>query len=189
MRRAFSLIEILVVVAIIAGLAALLFPVVSSYQRHAVRSRCQALLVDISSAVRMYQQDRSVLPTCAGPFATGGWTWAEANARMLFTELVGRSEDHRGNPRPGYLAGHFKGAVTAGDMLNDPWGRPVIYYARDASGQWGGATPYQGNFAGFELWSAGPDRTFADLRANPGASTDADTDNVPARIYDPGAQR
>ncbi len=57
MRRAFTLVELLVVVAIVAILAALLFPVFSRARERARLTVCTSNLKQIGAAVLMYAQD------------------------------------------------------------------------------------------------------------------------------------
>ncbi len=55
--RAFTLIEILVVISIIAILAALLFPVFGRARENARRASCQSNLKQIGIAIAMYRED------------------------------------------------------------------------------------------------------------------------------------
>ncbi len=56
-REGFTLIELMVVIAIIAVLAALLFPVFASARRESYRAPCTANLRQIGIAARLYAQD------------------------------------------------------------------------------------------------------------------------------------
>jgi prepilin-type N-terminal cleavage/methylation domain-containing protein/prepilin-type processing-associated H-X9-DG protein len=56
-RRAFTLIELLIVVAIIAILAAMLFPVFARAREKARETACASNLMQIGKALSMYQQD------------------------------------------------------------------------------------------------------------------------------------
>ncbi len=196
-RRGFTLIELLVVMAIIGILAALAFPAAAVFQRMAYSTRSRALLTQVASALDRYQAERSVLPTCAPGFTTPGlWTWVETNNAMLVTELVSTdpvtTQDGRTYDRPGYLAGALPTWALSGARIRDAWGRPIIYFARNAAGAWVGPTtavkPFAGNAFSCELWSAGPDHRFADLRVAP-TGQDDDRDNIPARSYDPSVTK
>src|SRR5437762_2363929 len=56
-RRGFTLIELFVVIAIIAILAAILFPVFSQARKKARQAACQSNLKQMGLAVKMYIQD------------------------------------------------------------------------------------------------------------------------------------
>lgn len=68
-RRGFSLIELLTVIAIIAILAALLFPVAIAQQKKARRNSCAANLVTIAGGLRMYKLDTGAYPPALYGFA------------------------------------------------------------------------------------------------------------------------
>lgn len=61
-RRGFSLIELLTVIAIIAILAALLYPVVVAQQAKAHRNACASNLATIAGGLRMYRLDTGFYP-------------------------------------------------------------------------------------------------------------------------------
>lgn len=61
-RRGFSLIELLTVIAIIAVLAALLYPVVVAQQAKAHRNACAGNLATIAGGLRMYKLDTGFYP-------------------------------------------------------------------------------------------------------------------------------
>ncbi len=63
MRRAFTLIELLIVIAIIAILAAILFPVFARAREKARQASCQSNLKQIGLALRMYCQDYDEINT------------------------------------------------------------------------------------------------------------------------------
>jgi prepilin-type N-terminal cleavage/methylation domain-containing protein len=185
MRRAFTLIEILVVIAIIVILVGLTTAGGIMMVKQATKTKCQTVLAKISTAIEAYRQDRATLPVPAVGYAAGDWSWVNAANAVLMTELLSKDNDHRGNPRKGYLIGEVDQAETVvGGVLVDVWGNPIIWYGPP----WEGPSPLPGNAStsDFELWSAGPDGRFDDLRK--GDENDADNDNIPARDYDPGSR-
>jgi prepilin-type N-terminal cleavage/methylation domain-containing protein len=181
MRRGFTLIELLIVISIIMLLVGMIASASVVLIRRATNERARALLVKVSTAIEAYQQDRSHLPAWQNTWADGSWTWVDANAVMLHTELLTTDADHRGNARKGYLIGEVQTKDVVDGRIVDPWGKPLIYY----TAPWSGPKPYPGNDRAFELWSAGRDGSFGDLRS--ASATDAD--NLPANAYDPKAQR
>ena len=199
MRRGFTLIELLMVMAIIAVLVAISIPTISIIKRKATDTRCRALLAKVSTAIEAYQQDRKAWPISPGTmnanWANGDWDKAKTINALITTTMLttgtytagARTLTHKG-----YLIGELRPSEIENDAsgnplyLIDPWGRPLIYYGQD----WPGQKSYTGNATQFELWSAGPDNAFADLRATATATaSEADKDNVPARAYDPSLQR
>lgn len=69
-RRAFTLVELLVVIGIFAVLVALLFPAVSKAKEQALRTKCAANLRSIGHALIMYTQQSGYYPSFQG--ANGG---------------------------------------------------------------------------------------------------------------------
>jgi len=79
-RKGFTLIEILVVIAIVAILAAILFPVFSRARAKARQAACASNLKQLATALEMYTQDYDeTLPGApngnGGGSAYGGWIW------------------------------------------------------------------------------------------------------------------
>src|SRR5579862_4938676 len=66
-RPAFTLVEILVVIAVVAILAAILFPVFAQAREKSRQSACLSNMRQIAAGIAMYRQDWDG----AGPFA--GW--------------------------------------------------------------------------------------------------------------------
>lgn len=66
-RRAFTLVELLVVILIIAVLAALLFPLGGRFREEALASKCASNLRQIGAAVHLYANDNDgLLPSALG---------------------------------------------------------------------------------------------------------------------------
>src|SRR5687768_10633410 len=63
-RRAFTLVELLVVVGIIALLVALLMPALSKVRKHAFEVKCAANLRSIGQGLTMYTQQYGFYPGC-----------------------------------------------------------------------------------------------------------------------------
>src|SRR5438093_12291165 len=62
LRAAFTLIEMLVVIAVITILAAMIFPITRAVNRTKVRSRAQAELTQIESAIELYKAKHGFYP-------------------------------------------------------------------------------------------------------------------------------
>ncbi len=66
-KSGFSLIELLTVIAIIAILAAVIFPVMNSVKNNAKKTQCISNLHSIQSAIKMYKLDNRKYPPHLGP--------------------------------------------------------------------------------------------------------------------------
>ncbi len=66
-ERGFSLIELLTVIAIIAILAAIIFPVMGSVREQARKNHCMTNLRQIALSARMYKQSQGSYPDSLGP--------------------------------------------------------------------------------------------------------------------------
>ena len=73
-RRAVSLIETLVVIAIIAVLIGLLLPAVSATRRKALETVCKNNLKQINLAVAQFVETQKQLPAPGNSNVVGGWT-------------------------------------------------------------------------------------------------------------------
>lgn len=71
-RGGFSLVELLTVIAIIAILAGVIFPVAGSIREKARQSSCMSNLHNIWMALRMYKQDERAMPASIGQYMVSG---------------------------------------------------------------------------------------------------------------------
>jgi prepilin-type N-terminal cleavage/methylation domain-containing protein len=98
MRRAFSLIELLVTIAVIAILAAMLLPALSSAKAKAQQTTCLSNLKQVNVAVLLYASDNhDVLPTVANTDADGMKT---DSFEVVYKPLVMRYAGLQGAPSP-----------------------------------------------------------------------------------------
>ncbi len=77
MKKGFTLVELLTVIAIIAILAAIIFPVAGTARENARRSRCTSNLSQIYTALQSYKLDYNAYPPVLGAYAvdnTGNYT-------------------------------------------------------------------------------------------------------------------
>ena len=131
-RQGFTLIEILVVVAIIAMLAAILFPVFSRARENARKTSCLSNLKQITTAWTMYAQDYDE-KVCPSYYYTDGFDHEHA---WDFDLIWGGYVD--GNPQS-YTVGLLGPYTKNGQINNCPsfygqaWGRPYTGYAYNAT--------------------------------------------------------
>jgi prepilin-type N-terminal cleavage/methylation domain-containing protein len=84
--KGFTLVELLTVIAIIAILAAIIFPVAGTVRENARRSRCSSNLSQIFVALESYKQDFNAYPPVLGAYAVdaNGVPTCNQNAAVPF---------------------------------------------------------------------------------------------------------
>lgn len=155
--RAFTLIEMLVVVAIIALLMALLTAGIGKAHRQAELKRAQAEVARLRAAFQAYQADYAVWP-----YVDGAVHAVDAALVRLLQGTDETSGGLRGNARRRIYMDFKEADISAGEF-RDPWGTPyrVIF---DSGTITDGVVTNPFGPAGYTLnralvvWSAGPDR-------------------------------
>lgn len=85
-RRGFTLVELLTVVAVVAVLAAMLFPVFLNAKKSANRAQCQSNLSQIAKAFDLYTSDHAgCYPNTNSQYLWAGASWREPMRRYLAT--------------------------------------------------------------------------------------------------------
>jgi prepilin-type N-terminal cleavage/methylation domain-containing protein len=171
-NRAFTLIELLTVIGIIAILAAITFGVVKGVNERAAISQAKVELASLSQALESYKLQYGDYPRTglsAGSQNTSTALAASNTTALLFNALNGKL-----GPKLGSSAEITNSAIngkrfvevskmtlettnlpaTTGtvSVLNsflDPWGRRYLYYYRDSATGW--------THPGYILYSVGPD--------------------------------
>ena len=135
MLRAFSLIELLVVVAVVGILAALTLSISAGARERAAQERASAELAVIATALEQYRA------------AYGAYPQVNDDGVGLLSALSGRlTPSGAGDNRRPFLTLDGLSVDEGGTRLVDPWERPYFY------------APYQSGIrAGYRLYSLGKD--------------------------------
>jgi prepilin-type N-terminal cleavage/methylation domain-containing protein len=124
--RAFTLVEILVVIAIISTLAAMIFPVAGGMRRRAVKARAQVELVQVETAIERYKAKYGFYPPDnAGPLPDKR---VNPVTNQLYFELLGTERLNNGNYQT--LGGSAQ--ITAGE-LNAVFGAQVSGFVNSSA--------------------------------------------------------
>jgi general secretion pathway protein G len=153
---AFTLIELIVVIAIIIVLAGLILSTMGYVQKKGARSRAETEIAAMSAACESYKADNGIYPRsletdALDPSATDPTTYRTASLK-LYEFLSGDSNDDRTADTKSYFT--FKpNQLSPTDQtqnvvaLRDPFGNSYGYSTAKASGAAFGYNPT------FDLWS------------------------------------
>ena len=142
MRRAFTLFEILIVAAILALLAALLFPVFARARNMAKRTSCVSNLKQIGLAFQMYERDADEL----APRLSRIYPAYLSDARLFICPTDSARGQIEGNDRLEgnlYLASgvSYEYVPLWSEAQEQNWYRPAPNFGE---GKWGDMTPLVG---------------------------------------------
>lgn len=166
-RTAFTLIEVLVVMAIVAALAGLILSTAGYVQKKGQRSRAEAEIAAMSAALENYKADNGAYPRDS---VTDGLNVATTNASdynpaslKLYEYLSGDTTHDRIAERKTYFS--FKpNQLSPADQthpvtfVRDPFGNPYGYSTANAANL-NGTLGYNPTF---DLWSIGDGKVGAD---------------------------
>jgi prepilin-type N-terminal cleavage/methylation domain-containing protein len=174
--RAFTLIELLTVIGIIAILAAITFGVVKGVNERAAIRQAQTELSSLSQALESYKLQYGDYPQSGTSAAAPTATTAAAGTTqyVLFNSLVGKLGP-KGDPIPGKFFVEVSrytllstaaadmplatGSAAVANVFLDPWGRQYVYYYKAAG-------TANSTWTGYVLLSAGPDGSVGSLTFN-----------------------
>jgi len=145
--RGFTLVELLVVIGILAGLAAILIPVVSAARHTAKLAACKHLLAQLESALDRYNEDFGcyVPDEPAGSPARPVGDTSPAACLYYYLATPGLTPRHPYiELQPGSQCRN-NDSDPEDDIVIDPWGRPLGY---DSS------QPVHNKYT-YDLWSEG----------------------------------
>jgi len=157
-RAGFSLVELLVVVAVVGILAAITLSIAGGARERAARERASAELAIIATALEQYRTVHGAYPQITG------------EGTRLLEALTGRlTPNGASDDRPPFLTLDGLTLDDAGTQLVDPWDQPYFY------------TFYRsGVRTGYLIYSIGPDGAHVPPAANGLMNENADEnlDNI-----------
>lgn len=148
--RSFSLVELMVVIAVIAILAGLVLGGAGAVRQRAARSQAKSEIGAIEAGLTRYQMEVGTYPTAIQNLSGNSYVAAPSTAagQVLFTNLWGAATFSAGTGRRQYLNVKPSMVNTSGvNYFIDPWGNAYGYYWNGANALFGGAVP--------DVWSIG----------------------------------
>jgi prepilin-type N-terminal cleavage/methylation domain-containing protein len=121
-RRGLTLLELLIVMFIIAGLIALLAPALGRARESARRSTCESNLRQLSMAMRMYAEANHRAPDPAPASRAGGWSVA----LLPFLEQRATAQAILAGPTP--LAESLPAILLCPSAVREPARIPIAHY-------------------------------------------------------------
>lgn len=137
MKRGFTLVELLVVIAMIAIIAAAMATSVNAARRRAMVSRALQEIREMTNAILAYEQyapGRTLKKV-----ANSGWTDCKEDKMGM---IMGKGETDNGEKLPVL----YRGVVMDG-YLRDPWGTPYQYSIVNTSDLAGGGDAEASGFS------------------------------------------
>lgn len=133
-QRAFTLIELVVVILIIAVLAGLSFPVYQSIQNSAKKTQAKNDVTQIVTAVNSFYTEYGRYPIIGGATTDAGATFGQgaSNSKALFDELRGKTTTINTrqvvfiSPPEDTNQDSPKGKIGKDGQFHDPWSTPYI---------------------------------------------------------------
>ncbi len=192
-RSAFTLIEMLVVIAIIATLASILLPVVGNVKKKAKVAQAGTEVRSLAAAITAYQSLYGIFP-CSGADATGGGgpvpndkTYTtNADIIIILLDLdAGVNANHARNPQKQvFLNGKMVSSASQPGIgpdynFRDPWGNPYVIsldlnYDNQCNDSFYAPPPGPGIPAAVLVWSYGPNGKPFGSSGNPAARDNDD---------------
>jgi len=186
-RRAFTLVELLIVISIMAILAGILIPTIAIVRGEAKKAATKALISLISNAAVSFENDHGYYPPDAIEATTQLYHFSQPDLTALTTGdpltaaqvppqalyyYLGNGFTGQNAPYATFAkntqAHHFDTVFTERlPVVVDPWGRPIIYvrkprgntgnFKSGAGGVGGSAYKPRHDVDAFDVFSVGPD--------------------------------
>ena len=159
---AFTIVEILVVLAIILILAGLVLAASNYVRNKGARSRAEAEIAAISAALENYKADNGVYPSDASVNAQTAFnpTSYQAASLTLYKAISGDADNDANRIVEGKSYMTFKpsqlapsGQNQAVTFIKDPFGNSYGYSTKNATDVAAGTIPPGGYNPTFDLWS------------------------------------